>query len=167
MNTNLNDIPETIDSQLDLDQIRTQCLDLVEKAAYCSAGAAAIPIPFVDFIADLGILSQLIPQINARFGLNIEHMGVFDPKTKKIHWDELRKRGVTLSSLIIARSAVKSSMNNTLTKYASKKITRFIPFGRQVISAGLGYLMMKKIAQTHIDDCYNLAKQRQNPTASI
>ena len=43
-----------------------------------SAGAAIVPI--FDVVVDLGILSQLIPDINSRFGLAPEHVSVYDPK---------------------------------------------------------------------------------------
>ena len=37
--------------------------------------------PFLfDVVVDLGILSQLIPDINSRFGLAPEHVSVYDPK---------------------------------------------------------------------------------------
>ena len=56
-----------------------------------------IPVPFLDVVIDVGILSQLIPEINARFGLAPEQISVFDPATKQVHWNELRKRGIEFS----------------------------------------------------------------------
>ena len=64
----LEHIPEKMDPSLNLEKIREECLDLVKKRAYFSAGAAVIPVPFLDVVIDVGILSQLIPEINARFG---------------------------------------------------------------------------------------------------
>ena len=57
-------------------------------------------------MVDLGILTQIIPYINnARFGLAPEHISVYDPETKKVHWDELRKRGFEFSGFVVARTA--------------------------------------------------------------
>ena len=39
-------IPDSIDPSLDLEMIRAECLELVKKRAYFSAGAAVIPVPF-------------------------------------------------------------------------------------------------------------------------
>lgn len=61
-------IPDSIDPSLNLEQIREECLELT-KRAYWSAGAAIVPIPFFDVVVDLGMLTQIIPHINARFGL--------------------------------------------------------------------------------------------------
>ena len=162
----IDKIPDAIDPQLDLESIRAECLELVKKRAYCSAGAAVIPVPFLDVVIDVGILSQLIPEVNARFGLAPEQISVYDPETKKVHWDELRKRGFEFSGLVVARTAMKKSFNGFFTKIATKQVTKFIPLGGQLVAASLGYFMMRKITEAHIQDCYNLAKRIQQKSRS-
>jgi uncharacterized protein (DUF697 family) len=157
----LDKIPERIDASLDLEQIRDECLELTKKRAYYSAGAAVIPVPFMDVVIDVGILSQLIPEINARFGLTPDQVSVYDPKTRQIHWKELRKRGVEFSGLVVARTAVKKSLNNVAAKVLIKQVTKFIPLGGQLVAASLGYFVMKKIADAHVQDCYRTAKNIQ------
>ena len=157
----LDKIPERLDPSLDLEQIRAECLELTKKRAYYSAGAAVIPVPFMDVVIDVGILSQLIPEINARFGLSPEQISVYDPKTRQIHWQELRKRGVEFSGLVVARTAVKKSLNNVAAKVIIKQVTKFIPLGGQLVAASLGYFVMKKIADAHVQDCYRTAKSIQ------
>ena len=154
----IDKIPDSIDPALDLDIIRAECLELVQKRAYISAGAAVVPVPFLDVVIDVGILSQLIPEVNARFGLAPEQISVFDPKTKQVHWTELRKRGVEFSGLVVARTAVKKSLNNVAAKVITKQITKFIPLGGQIIAASLGYVVMKKVAEAHVRECYKIAK---------
>ncbi len=68
-----------------------------QKACLFFRGAAVVPIPFFDVVIDIGILSQIIPDISARFGLSPDHITVYDPETKQIHWNELRKRGFEFS----------------------------------------------------------------------
>ncbi|MFW1753454.1 hypothetical protein [Acinetobacter wanghuae] len=157
----LDKIPDQIDPSLDLERVREECLELIKKRAYFSAGAAVIPVPFLDVVIDVGILSQLMPEINARFGLAPEQMSVFDPKTKQVHWNELRKRGVEFSGLVVARTAVKKSINNVAAKVITKQITKFIPLGGQLIAASLGYFVMKKVAEAHVEECYRTAKSIQ------
>ncbi len=162
----LDKFPDQIDPSLNLEQIREECLELIKKRAYMSAGAAVIPVPFLDVLIDVGILSQLIPEINARFGLAPEQVSVFDPKTKQVQWDELRKRGVQFSGFVVARTAVKKSINNVAAKYITKQVTKFIPLGGQLIAASLGYFVMKKVAETHVEDSYKLAKNIQQKQQS-
>lgn len=157
----IDKLPEFIDPNLNLEQVREECLTLVKKRAYVSAGAAIVPIPFFDVAVDLGILSYLIPEINQRFGLAAEHVSVYDPKTKTIHWDELRKRGFEFSGFVVARTAAKRTFNGFMGKIVTKQITKFIPLGGQIIAASLGYFMMKKIAETHVQDSYAQAKRIQ------
>lgn len=154
----IDKIPDTIDPNLNLEQVRAECLELVKKRSYVSAGAAVIPVPFLDVVIDVGMLSLLIPDINARFGLSPEQISVFDPSTKKIHWNELRKRGFEFSGLVVARTAAKSSLNNLAAKVITKQVTKFIPLGGSIIAASLGYIVMKKVAEAHVEECYKLAK---------
>ena len=79
----IDNIPTSIDPTLNLEEIRDECLKLVKTRAYFSAGAAVVPVPFFDVVIDVGILSQLIPEISARFGLAPEHIRVYDPATKQ------------------------------------------------------------------------------------
>lgn len=157
----IDKIPDSIDPNLNLEIIRQECLEIVKKRAYISAGVAIIPVPFLDVVIDVGILSQLIPEINARFGLAPEQISVFDPATKQVHWSELRKRGFEFSGLVVARTAMKTSLNNVAAKYLTKQVTKFIPLGGQAIAASLGYIVMKKVAEAHVEESYKLAKSIQ------
>ena len=164
----IDKIPDSIDPHLNLENIRTECLELVKKRSYVSAGVAVIPIPFFDVIIDIGMLSLLIPEINARFGLAPEQISVYDPETKKVHWNELRKRGFEFSGLVVARTAAKASLNNLAAKVITKQVTKFIPLGGSIIAARLGYIVMKKVAEVHVDECYKLAKGiQQKQSASV
>lgn len=163
----IDKIPNSIDPNLNLEQVRTDCLELVKKRAYVSAGAAVIPVPFLDVVIDVGILSQLIPEINARFGLSPEQVSVYDPETKQIHWQELRKRGIEFSGLVVARTAVKKSLNNVAAKVITKQVTKFIPLGGQLVAASLGYFVMKKVAEAHVEESYKIAKGIQQKQTQV
>ena len=164
----IDKIPESIDPNLNLEQIRKDCLELVKKRSYVSAGAAVVPVPFFDVVIDVDMLSFLIPEISARFGLAPEQINEYDPETKKIHWNELRKRGFEFSGLVVARTAVKSSLNNIAAKVITKQVIKFIPLGGSIIAASLGYIVMKKVSEAHVEECYKLAKNiHQKQQASV
>lgn len=152
---------EYLDPSVNLEQVRLECLALVKNRAYISAGIAIIPVPFLDLVIDVSILSQLIPEINARFGLSASRVSVYNPQTKTVNWDELKKRGVEISSMVASRTAAKASFQGFFAKILTKQVSKFIPLGGQLVSASLGYLLMKKIAEAHIDDCYIAAKKLQ------
>lgn len=155
-------IPDHIDPTLDLDKIREECRSLVNKRAFISAGAAVVPIPFFDVAIDASILSILLPDISAKFGLAPDQIAVYDPKTKQIQWDELRKRGVQFAGLVVTRGAVKQSIQGLGTRILTKQVAKFIPLGGQIIAASLGYYVLRKVANAHIEDSYQLAKKLQS-----
>lgn len=157
----IENVPESIDPKLNLEQVRRECLELTKKRAYLSAGGAIIPVPFFDVVIDVGLLTFLTPEINQRFGLSKDHITVFNPQTREIKWDELRKRGVQFSGLMVARTGVKKSIDNFVSRMLTKQVSKFIPLGGQIVSATLGYIVFKKIAEAHVEECYKTAKEIQ------
>ncbi|MEX5538856.1 hypothetical protein ABFV54_27495, partial [Pseudomonas syringae] len=65
------------------------------------------------------------------------------------------------TGLMVARTGVKKSINGFISRMLTKQVTKFIPLGGQIVSASLGYIVFKKIAETHIEDGYKLAKSIQ------
>ena len=49
----IDKLPDAIDPTLNLERIRVECLALVKKRAYVSAGAAVVPVPFLDVVIDI------------------------------------------------------------------------------------------------------------------
>jgi uncharacterized protein (DUF697 family) len=162
----IKDIPKHIDPNFDLERARHESLELIKKRAYISAGAAVVPIPFLDVVVDLGLLSVLLPEINAKFGLSEHHMPIYDPQSKQVNWRALAKRGFELSSFVAARTIAKQSINGVIAKVLTKQVTKFVPLGGSIVAGTLGYILMKKIAETHVEDCYQtvhsqLVRQQQ------
>ncbi|MCY3338114.1 hypothetical protein ECD75_09235 [Acinetobacter baumannii] len=54
----IDNIPDYIDPSLNLEQIRDECQELIQKRAYVSAGAAIVPIPFFDVVLCTRQISQ-------------------------------------------------------------------------------------------------------------
>jgi hypothetical protein len=53
-------------------------------------------------------------------------------------------------------------------KIITKQVTKFIPLGGSIIAASLGYIVMKKVAEAHVEECYKLAKGiQQKQQASV
>lgn len=158
----LEKLPHSIDPDLDLEKVKRECQELVKKRAYVSAGAAVVPVPFMDVMVDAGILSQLLPEINERFGLAEERMEAFSLQQREIHWQEMRTRAAEFVGLVATRSVIKKSIQSVTGKVLAKQVTKFVPLGGQMVAATLGYMVLKKVAFDHIDECYRLAKKIQD-----
>ena len=154
-------LPNTIDPNLDLEQVRKQCIALVKKRARYSAGVAVVPVPFFDVAVDAGMLTQLLPDISERFGLLENRQGAVDLESREIHWNELKNRTVDFAGLMATRGIVKKTVQGFGGRIAAKQVTKFIPLGGQLVAATMGYMIFKKIAVDHINQCYELAKEIQ------
>lgn len=154
-------LPNTIDPSLDLNEIKKECLKMVKKRAKVSAGVAIVPVPFFDVAVDAGMLTQLLPDISERFGLLEERPSAIDLSSREVHWSALKDRTVDFAGLMATRGIVKKTIQGFGGRIAAKQVTKFIPLGGQLVAATMGYTIFKKIANDHINECYNLAKEIQ------
>ncbi len=153
--------PPVIDPSLNLDQVRRECQDMVKKRARLSAGAAMIPVPFLDVMVDAGLLSQLLPEISERFGLSQQRMPAYDPTTRQLQWKVIFDRLTEFGGFVLTRGVVRKSIQGLGGRIVATQVAKFIPLGGQMVAAGLSYFVLKKIAEDHINDCYSMAKQLQ------
>lgn len=142
----------------ELDLIRDECRSLVRKRALVSAGAAVVPVPFLDVVVDAGILMQLIPEISLRFGLQPDSIDQMDPERREKVWKQIRQRGSQLLGIVVTRAIIRQSFTNFAGRILARQVTKFIPLGGQLVAAGLGYFVLRKIAYRHIEDCYEVAR---------
>ncbi len=151
-------IPNTIDPNLDLEQVKKECLAMVKRRARVSAGVAIVPVPFFDVAVDASMLTMLLPEISERFGLLKDRQGAVDLESREVHWKELKNRTVDFAGLMATRGIVKKTVQGFGGRIAAKQVTKFIPLGGQLVAGTMGYMIFKKIATDHINECYNLAK---------
>lgn len=149
---------DDVSRQADLETIREECRQLVRRRALLSAGAAVVPVPFLDVVVDARILLELLPEISHRFGLDPEGMARLDTAHKATAWRTIRQRGSRLIGIVITRQIVRKSFLGFAGRYAARQVAKFVPLGGQLVAAGLGYFVMRKMAYRHIDDCYAVAE---------
>ena len=154
-------LPNTIDPNLDLEQVKKECLAMVKRRARVSAGVAIVPVPFFDVAVDASMLTMLLPEISERFGLLKDRQGAVDLESRAVHWKELKNRTIDFAGLMATRGIVKKTVQGFGGRIAAKQVTKFIPLGGQLVAGTMGYMIFKKIATDHINQCYNLAKDIQ------
>ncbi len=154
-------LPNTIDPNLDLEQVKKECLAMVKRRARVSAGVAIVPVPFFDVAVDASMLTMLLPEISERFGLLKDRQGAVDLESREVHWKELKNRTIDFAGLMATRGIVKKTVQGFGGRIAAKQVTKFIPLGGQLVAGTMGYMIFKKIATDHINECYNLAKDIQ------
>lgn len=143
--------------QRELEDIRRECRRLVRQRALVSAGAAVVPVPFLDVVVDARILMELLPEISHRFGLAPERIEHLDAARQGRAWQAIRARGSQLIGIVLTREVVRRSFQTFAGRLLARQVAKFIPLGGQIVAAGLGYFVMRRLAYRHIDDCHAVA----------
>lgn len=143
-----------IDPTANLEQIRLECQQLAKTRAKVSAGVAVIPVPFLDVAVDVAMLAKLLPEINRRFGVE-------DKLSQAERQDNIKDRIISIGGLVATRGMVNQAVQGFGSKFIGKQVSKYIPMGGQLVAATLGYVIFKKIAFDHIEECYKIAKQAQ------
>lgn len=144
-------------SVTELEKIRASCKAMVKRRAATSGGMALIPIPGVDIAGDVGLLLQLIPAINRKFGLNPEQIEELDTRHKVVVYAMAKKVGSDLVGRAVTRQLVVAAVNKVGGRMAAKQVLKYLPFAGQAAAFALGVAAMMYLGNSHVDACYEIA----------
>ena len=156
-------LPSSIE---ELERIRAACRSMVKKRAAVSGVASMVPIPGADVLADVGMLMELIPAINERFGLAPEQIGRLDPKTKFLVYRLVTEVGGPLVGKVIKKQLIVAVLKKVGIRMGAKQAAKFVPLAGQAVAALLGAGAMLYIGNSHIDDCFRVAHGALNPEST-
>lgn len=142
----------------ELEKIRASCKAMVRRRAATSGGMALIPIPGVDIAGDVGMLLQLIPAINEKFGLTPEQIEELDPRHKVLIYAMLKKVGSDLAGRAITRQLAVAALKKVGVRLATKQVLKYVPFAGQAAAVALSVTAMLYLGNSHIDACYEIAR---------
>ena len=126
--------PKTIE---ELEQVRAECLRLVNKRSLLSGAAAVVPLPGADISADIAIMTELLLEINKRFGLSEEQIGQLDLERKKVLLVIISSIGNEVAGKTVSVTLVRSLLKRISNKIAARQVSRLVPVAGQAVSAGL------------------------------
>lgn len=147
----------------ELNALRDECKSMVTKRAGLSAGAAVIPIPGIDIGADVSLLVEMIPAINRQFGLTPEQINGLDPQVQKILLVAISSVGSGLIGRYVTKELVLQVLKRIGIRLATKSAAKFIPILGQALAAGISFGAMRMVGNSHVDDCYEVAKRLALP----
>lgn len=147
-----------ITSLADLDRIRAECRSLVTNRALISAGAAVVPIPGADLVADIGLLTTLLPQISERFELDHDRVEKMDPQIAQQVFVLATSMGNTMIGRMVTKRVVAALLRRIGTRLAVGSVAKFVPFAGSALAATISFGAMKLVGNAHIEDCYKTAK---------
>lgn len=151
----------SVDPHLDLEKIRLECQELVKNRAKISAGMATIPVPFLDVAVDATLLTKLLPEISERFTLidNAKEAAMLDSKDAR--FNSFKNSLLSFGGLVATRGMAKKTFQGFTGRLIGRQVSKYVPLGGSMVAATMSYMIFKKIAFNHIDECYELAKQLQ------
>lgn len=147
-----------ISSLKELDRVRAECRKLVTKRSFMAAGAAVVPIPGVDIVADISLLTTMLPEISKRFELDHEQVEKLEPHVAEKIFVMASSMGNNLIGRTVTKRIVTALLRRVAKRVAAASIAKYVPLAGSGIAAAIGFGAMKLVGNSHIDDCYRTAK---------
>jgi uncharacterized protein (DUF697 family) len=144
-------------SSAELEKVRASCRAMVRRRAATSGGMSLIPIPGVDIAGDVGMLLQLIPAINKKFGLTPEQIDELDTHHQVMIYAMVKKVGSGLVGRAVTRQLVVAALKKVGGRMAAKQVLKYIPFAGQAAAVALSVAAMMYLGNSHIDACFEIA----------
>lgn len=145
-------------SMTELEKIRASCKAMVRRRAATSGGMSLIPIPGVDIAGDVGMLLQLIPAINRKFGLTPAQINELDTRHQVLIYAMLKKVGADLVGREVTKTLVLAALKKVGGRMAAKQVLKYVPFAGQAAAVALSVAAMMYLGNSHVDACYEIAK---------
>lgn len=134
---------------------------LLNRRALVAAAASAVPVPGMDWAVDAALLSRLLPQISAEFGLTPAQLDALDPHKREQVQKAVAMVGSVLIGKFITRDLVLKAISTVGVRMTTKQLSKYIPLAGQAVSAALGYATLRFLGEQHIRDCIAVAQAAQ------
>lgn len=146
-----------IRSVAELDRIKTECKKLVTNRSLMSAGAAVIPIPGADIVADIGLLTTLLPEISKRFELDHDQVEKLEPQIAQKVFVLAASMGNNVIGRMVTKRLATALLRRIGMRVATASVAKYVPLVGSGIAAGISFNAMKLVGNSHIEDCYRTA----------
>ena len=148
-----------------IDAVARQCRRLVTKRALLAAGVAAVPVPGLDWLTDIGLLMKLLPEISEAFGLTQEQVERLAPQRRIVVYKALSAAGGIVMGRVITRDVMLMLLKKMGVRLSTQQVAKYVPVAGQAVSAVLTFSALKYVCEQHIRQCMAIARQVQVPAA--
>lgn len=136
---------------------------MVSQRALLAAGVAAVPIPGIDWVTDVGILVRLLPRINEAFGLTPEQVERLSPERRLVVYKALSAGGSLVIGRVVTRGLVLQLLKLVGVRLTTQQAAKYVPLAGQAVSAALTYTALRYVCEQHIRQCAEVARQLALP----
>lgn len=134
---------------------------LLHRRAMVAAAASVVPIPGLDWAVDAALLSKLIPEVNAVFGLTPAQLDQLEPHKR----DQVQKAVTLVGSVLIGKFITKDlvlkAAKTVGMRLTTQQLAKYVPLAGQAVSAFMGYTAIRYLGEEHLRDCVRVAKSAQ------
>ena len=134
---------------------------LLHRRALTAAAASVVPVPGLDWAVDAALLSRLIPQINAEFGLSAAQIDQLDPSKREQVQKAIGLVGSVLIGKLITRELVMRASQTVGLRLTTRQAAKYVPLAGQAVAATIGYATLRYLGEQHLRDCVRVVQQAQ------
>jgi uncharacterized protein (DUF697 family) len=145
-------------TQRELDAVVRHCRRMVSKRAAMAAGVAVVPVPGIDWITDVAVLAQLIPDINEAFGLTPAQVERLSPDRRLVVYKAISAGGSMLIGKLVTRELILHALKLVGVRLTTQQAAKYVPIAGQAVSAALTYSALRYVCEQHIQQCVAVSR---------
>jgi uncharacterized protein (DUF697 family) len=150
---------DVFDAVDNIDAIAQRCRQRVKQRALLAAGVAMVPVPGLDWLTDVGVLVQLLPDINQAFGLSPEQIERLAPERRLVVYKAISAGGGLLVGRLVTRGLVLQVLKVVGVRLSTQQAAKFVPIAGQALSAALTFGALRYVCEQHIRQCIAVRRQ--------
>ncbi|MGE5865485.1 MAG: hypothetical protein ACM32J_10360 [Rhizobacter sp.] len=139
--------------------IAATCRRRVRQRALLAAGVSFVPLPGLDWLADVSVLMKLIPEINEAFGLSPEQIERLAPHRRVAVFKALSAGGSLLVGRVVTRSLLLKLLRLVGVRLTAQQAAKFVPIAGQAVAAALTFTALRYVCEQHIRQCIAVSEQ--------
>ncbi len=143
-----------------------RCRKQVRRRAMFAAGVAMVPIPGVDWVTDIGVLVQLLPEISNAFGLSPDQVARLAPERRLVVYKAVSAGGSMVLGRLVTRDLVLMLLKTVGVRLSAQQAAKYLPVAGQLVSAALTFSALRYVCEQHIQQCEAVARQLLLPAPS-
>lgn len=147
----------------DLQAVARRCRSMVTKRALLAAGVAMVPVPGLDWAADIGLLMRLLPKISTEFGLSPAQVERLAPDRRIVVYKAISTAGGLVVGKVVTRELVLRLVKMVGVRLTTQQAAKYLPLAGQAVSAALTFSALKYVCEQHIQQCMAVVRQLQLP----
>ena len=139
--------------------LQRECRALARRRALLAAASSLLPIPGIDLVADVALLTRVIERINSHFGFDEAHIGRLSAARQAAMYRLMATAGDTLAARLTRPGLVVAILRMIGVRLTVMEASRLVPVAGQLLAAGIGYWSFNYVAQRHIRRCQALQRE--------